>query len=176
VLMRAIYDLVLVESVGIGQSEADISFVADTVVLCVQPGSGDSLQFMKAGVTELPDVVAVTKADMTDAARRTRADVEGALTLYSEQRRAAVVLVAASRHEGLDELEAALADHRAWLTKDERLMRKRHAQQELWIEQAIRARFGSAGWSAMRSRLPRNGGPFRREREISNELLTRLGL
>jgi LAO/AO transport system kinase len=176
VLMRAIYDLVLVESVGIGQSEADISFVADTVVLCVQPGSGDSLQFMKAGVTELPDVVAVTKADMTEAARRTRADVEGALTLYSEQRRAAVVLVAASRHEGLDELEAALADHRAWLTKDERLMRKRHAQQELWIEQAIRARFGSAGWSAMRSRLPRNGGPFRREREISNELLTRLGL
>ena len=83
VLMRAIYDLVLVESVGIGQSEADISFVADTVLLCVQPGSGDSLQFMKAGVTELPDVVAVTKADM-EAARRTRADVEGALTLYSE--------------------------------------------------------------------------------------------
>ncbi len=64
VLMRAIYDLVLIESVGIGQSEADISFVADTVLLCVQPGSGDSLQFMKAGVTELPDVVAVTKADM----------------------------------------------------------------------------------------------------------------
>jgi GTPase len=175
VLMRAIYDLVLVESVGIGQSEADISFVADTVVLCVQPGSGDSLQFMKAGVTELPDVVAVTKADMTDAARRTRADVAGALTLYSEQRRAAVVLVAASRHEGLDDLDAALADHRAWLMEDERLMRKRHAQQELWIEQAIRARFGSAGWGVIRPGLPRNGGPFRREREISNELLTRLG-
>ena len=97
VLMRAIYDLVLVESVGIGQSEADISFVADTVLLCVQPGSGDSLQFMKAGVTELPDVIAVTKADM-EAARRTRADVEGALTLYAEQRRAPVVAVAAT-HE-----------------------------------------------------------------------------
>ena len=121
----------LVESVGIGQSEADISFVADTVLLCVQPGSGDSLQFMKAGVTELPDVVAVTKADMVEAARRTRADVEGALTLYSEQRRAPVVLVAASRDDGLDELDAALADHRAWLTEDERLARKRHAQQEL---------------------------------------------
>jgi len=132
VLMRAIYDLVLVESVGIGQSEADISFVADTVVLCVQPGSGDSLQFMKAGVTELPDVVAVTKADMVDAARRTRADVEGALTLYSEQRRAVVVLVAASRGEGLDDLDGALADHRAWLTEGERLARKRHAQEDLW--------------------------------------------
>jgi len=99
VLMRAIYDLVLIESVGIGQSEADISFVADTVLLCVQPGSGDSLQFMKAGVTELPDVVAVTKADMQEA-RRTRADVEGALTLYATERRAPVVLVAATRGEG----------------------------------------------------------------------------
>jgi LAO/AO transport system kinase len=175
VLMRAIYDLVLVESVGIGQSEADISFVADTVLLCVQPGSGDSLQFMKAGVTELPDVVAVTKSDMVEAARRTRADVEGALTLYSGGRCASVVLVAASRGEGLDALDAALGDHRAWLMEDERLLRKRHAQQELWIEQAIRARFGSAGWSVMRSKLPRNGGPFTRERAISNELLTRLG-
>jgi LAO/AO transport system kinase len=176
VLMRAVYDLVLVESVGIGQSEADISFVADTVLLCVQPGSGDSLQFMKAGVTELPDVVAVTKADMVDAARRTRADVEGALTLYSEQRRAAVVLVAASRGEGLDDLDEALADHRAWLTEGKRLAHKRHRQEELWIEQAIRARFGSAGLRAMHIQAPRGGGPFRRERDISRELLARLGL
>lgn len=176
VLMRAVYDLVLIESVGIGQSEADISFVADTVLLCVQPGSGDSLQFMKAGVTELPDVVAVTKADMTEAARRTRADVEGALTLYSEARRAPVVLVAATRGEGLDDLEAALADHRAWLTDDERLARRRRAQELLWIEQAVRARFGSAGLNAMRARMPRDGGPFARERAISRELLTRLGL
>jgi len=174
VLMRAIYDLVLVESVGIGQSEADISFVADTVLLCVQPGSGDSLQFMKAGVTELPDVVAVTKADMTDAARRTRADVEGALTLYSEQRRAAVVLVAASRGEGLDELDQALADHRAWLAEGERLARKRRAQEDLWVEQAIRARFGSAGFRAMRATMRQSGGPFAREHAISSELLTRL--
>jgi LAO/AO transport system kinase len=176
VLMRAIYDLVLIESVGIGQSEADISFVADTVLLCVQPGSGDSLQFMKAGVTELPDVVAVTKADMTEAARRTRADVEGALTLYSEAHRAPVVLVAAARGEGLDELEWALADHRAWLTDDERLARKRSVQELLWIEQAIRARFGSAGLNAAKARMPQHGGPFAREREISRELLARLGL
>ena len=177
VLMRAIYDLVLVESVGIGQSEADISFVADTVLLCVQPGSGDSLQFMKAGVTELPDVVAVTKADMVEAARRTRADVEGALTLYSEQRRAPVVLVAAARGEGLDELDKALADHRAWLTEDERLARKR----------ARAGRFVGRTGDPRALRLRRiardacqqcrsAGGPFAREHAISSELLTRLGL
>jgi LAO/AO transport system kinase len=174
VLMRAIYDLVLIESVGIGQSEADISFVADTVLLCVQPGAGDSLQFMKAGVTELPDVVAVTKADM-EAARRTRADVEGALTLYVEQRRAPVVLISATRGEGLDELDAALADHRAWLTEDERLVRKRHTQENLWVEQAVRARFGSTGLRAMRNAKPAIDGPFSREQAISKELLTRLG-
>ena len=176
VLMRAVYDLVIVESVGIGQSEADISFVADTVILCVQPGSGDSLQFMKAGVTELPDVVVVTKADMVAEARRTRADVEGALTLYSEQRRAAVVLVAASRGEGLDDLDKELADHRTWLTERERLAHRRRAQEELWVQQAIRARFGSAGLLSAADHLRDEGGPFAREHAISKELLTRLGL
>jgi LAO/AO transport system kinase len=175
VLMRAIYDLVLIESVGIGQSEADISFVADTVLLCVQPGSGDSLQFMKAGVTELPDVVAVTKADM-EVARRTRADVEGALTLYSSERRAPVLLISTARGEGLEELERALMDHHAWLMEGKRLVLKRHTQQELWIEQAIRARFGSIGLRAMKREMSRNDGPFSREHAISKELSRRLGL
>jgi LAO/AO transport system kinase len=174
VLMRAIYDLVLVESVGIGQSEADISFVADTVILCIQPGSGDSLQFMKAGVTELPDVVVVTKADMGDAARRTRADVEGALTLYAEEFRAPVVLIAAARGEGLDDLDAALRFHRAWLTEGERLAQRRSTQESLWVEQAIRARFGSAGLIAAR-KIPSDArGPFTRERAISRVLSSRL--
>jgi LAO/AO transport system kinase len=177
VLMRAVYDLVLIESVGIGQSEADISFVADTVLLCVQPGSGDSLQFMKAGVTELPDIVAVTKADMVDAAPRTRADVEGALTLYSEAEfRAPVVMVAATRGEGLDDLNAALAGHRTWLADGKRLDARRSAQEELWIEQAIRARFGSAGLEVARTQMARDGGPFTRERAIARALSARLGL
>jgi LAO/AO transport system kinase len=176
VLMRAIYDLVLIESVGIGQSEADISFVADTVVLCVQPGSGDSLQFMKAGVTELPDVVAVTKADMIAEARRTRADVEGALALYAEDEfRAPVVMVAASRGEGIDELSAALAQHRTWLENNERRAGRRHRQEQLWIEQAIRARFGSAGLKVARANMARTGGPFTRERAIARELSMRFG-
>lgn len=63
-VMRAVYDRVIVETVGIGQSEADIGLIADTLVLCVQPGSGDSLQFMKAGIMELPDIICITKSDM----------------------------------------------------------------------------------------------------------------
>ena len=84
VLMRALYDVVLVETVGVGQSETDIAMAADTVVFCVQPGSGDSLQFMKAGIVEIPDVVVVTKGDMGHAAIRAKADVKGALGMSAE--------------------------------------------------------------------------------------------
>ncbi|MBL8673659.1 MAG: ATP/GTP-binding protein, partial [Rhodospirillales bacterium] len=64
VVMRALFDVVLIETVGVGQSETDVAGVADTVLFCVQPGSGDSLQFMKAGIVEIPDIVAVTKGDL----------------------------------------------------------------------------------------------------------------
>ena len=74
VLMRALYDVVLIETVGVGQSETDVADAADTVVLCVQPGSGDSLQFMKAGIVEIPHVVVVTKSDLGDVAERARND------------------------------------------------------------------------------------------------------
>ena len=80
-LLRALYDKVIVESVGVGQSETDIATVSDTVVLCIQPASGDSLQFMKAGIAEIPDIAVVTKADMGAAATRALADLKGALSL-----------------------------------------------------------------------------------------------
>ena len=80
-LLRALYDRVIVESVGVGQSETDIATVSDTVVLCIQPASGNLLQFMKAGIAEIPDLAVVTKADMGAAATRALADLKGALSL-----------------------------------------------------------------------------------------------
>ena len=71
VLMRAVYDLVLVETVGVGQAETEVAAVSDSVAFCVQPGSGDSLQYLKAGIAEIPDVAVVTKADLGLIARRT---------------------------------------------------------------------------------------------------------
>ena len=81
VLLRAGFDRVLVETVGVGQSETEIADCADLVVLCVQPASGDALQFIKAGVMEAPDLVLVTKGDLGAPARRAAADVRGALSL-----------------------------------------------------------------------------------------------
>ena len=78
-VLAAAFDRVLVETVGVGQSETDVEHVVDTVVFVVQPGSGDALQFLKAGIMEIPDVLVVNKADMGEAATRTRAELLGVL-------------------------------------------------------------------------------------------------
>ncbi len=176
VVMRAVYDHVLIESVGIGQSEADVAMVADTVVLCIQPGSGDSLQFMKAGVMELPDVIAVTKADMGPPAQRAKADVEGALTLVAREAGgwvAPVVLVSSTTGEGLDALAEAIAAHRAHLAEGRRVAR-RAAQQRHWVEEALRTRFGHQGLAAVAARID-GARPFASEHALTQDLAARLG-
>jgi LAO/AO transport system kinase len=178
-LMRALFDRVLIETVGVGQSEADVAMIADTVVLCVQPGSGDSLQFMKAGVMELPDVVAVTKGDMGAPARRAKADVEGALSLYERREggwRAPVALVCALEGSGLAEVESALERHAAFLAEAGRLGARRAAQAQACLDQAIRARFGLVGLRTARALADRSPtrGVFARELELGRELQRRL--
>ncbi|NRG18098.1 ATP/GTP-binding protein [Rhizobiales bacterium] len=178
-LMRAVMDRVIVESVGIGQSEADVAFAVDTVILCIQPGSGDSLQFMKAGIMELPDVVAVTKADMGAPARRARADVEGALSLarLSDDRPSPeVVMVSANDGTGLDELVAACDAHSAASRSGGELDRRRAAQHLKWVEDAVRDSFGRRAVEIcdIPSELVRSEGPFtailRLERALDERL------
>jgi LAO/AO transport system kinase len=175
-IMRAMFDRVLIESVGIGQSEADISFAVDSVILCVQPGSGDSLQFMKAGVMELPDIVVVTKADMGDAAKRAKSEVEGALTLFErdDDWRVPVILASATTGVGVAELHKALAAHRAWAERTGALARRRAVQQKAWVEEAIKTRFGTEGLLRSVGLNVAGGGPFARELAIARELERRL--
>src|ERR687890_2604761 len=73
------FDVVVVETVGVGQSETDVEEVADTVAVVVQPGSGDTLQFLKAGIMEVPDVLVVTKSDLGKIAMSARRDLRAAL-------------------------------------------------------------------------------------------------
>lgn len=179
VLMRALYDRVIVESVGIGQSEADIAFVADSVFLCIQPGSGDSLQFMKAGIMEVPDLVVVTKADMGAPARRARADVAGALSLAQtapDAWVAPVILTSAATGEGLGELVAAADRHQDWLRQSGRLAAQRDSQKRHWIEDALRTRFGRHGLARVdiAAALADAGGPFEAIRRASEALASRL--
>jgi len=176
VLMRAIYDIVLVETVGVGQSETDIVTLADTVVFCVQPGSGDSLQFMKSGIMEVPHLVAVTKADMGAAAQRACSDVRGALSLSGHLADGWVVpvlMVSAEKGEGVDELISEIDRHAAWLAEDGRRDRTRAAQAQSWLEQWIGERFGREGLKRAgdRLRLAAGQSPFSRESEIAAQLL-----
>ncbi|WP_328587475.1 ArgK/MeaB family GTPase [Algihabitans albus] len=179
VLMRALFDRVLIETVGVGQSETDVAGVVDTVVFCVQPGSGDSLQFMKAGIVEVPHLAVVTKADTGPPARRALADLRGALGLseaedgWTVEARA----VSAETREGLPELIAALERHHAWLTETDRLTRRRRAQAEGWLVEALRERFGTAGLKAAGDlTLPPGASSFTRLAELGQALTTRLGL
>jgi GTPase len=146
-LMRALYDIVVVETVGVGQSETEIAALADSVVLCVQPGSGDSLQFMKAGVVEIPHLVVVTKADMGAVARRARADVEGALGLSAARDgwSATVLSVSTVKREGLGALIQEFDRRWQFLAEDDRLAERRHAQAEAWLGAALMERFGRDG-------------------------------
>ena len=77
--LAAAFDVVVIETVGVGQAETEIVDVADTVAVVVQPGSGDALQFLKSGIMEIPDVLVVTKADLGQLAVRTRRDLSASL-------------------------------------------------------------------------------------------------
>ncbi|HEX4889072.1 MAG TPA: methylmalonyl Co-A mutase-associated GTPase MeaB [Alphaproteobacteria bacterium] len=152
VLMRAVFDLVLIETVGIGQSETDVSNVADTVIFCIQPGSGDSLQFMKAGIMEVPHIVVVTKADMQAAARRARADVEGALGLAEpgdSEWLVPVLGVSAARNDGIDALAGEIDRHADWLAKSGEGAPVRARQANHWLREIVREQFGLRGLASV---------------------------
>jgi len=161
-LLGAFYDRVLVESVGIGQSESDLAFAVDTTILCVQPGSGDSLQFMKAGIMELPDIVLVTKADMGRDARRALADVEGALSLSSSQTpersgdvgaQVQALLASSTSQEGLEDLLRACTAHWDYLGESDRLAAKRSRQDRYWLRDAVRRQYGLNGLDVLATHL-----------------------
>jgi LAO/AO transport system kinase len=165
VLMRALYDVVLIETVGVGQSETDVAGAADTVVLCLQPGSGDTLQFMKAGIVEIPHVIAVTKADLGELAERTRVDVSAALQLVraagAATWRVPILAVSALRRDGVERLLAALDGHRAALG-EAGLREIRAHQAETWLRDGIRERFGREGLRrAGATTVPSGHSPFR---------------
>ena len=177
VVMRALFDRVLIETVGVGQSETDVAGVADTVVFCVQPGSGDSLQFMKAGIVEIPHLIVVTKADLGAAAERARADVAGALSLATAGDEWPVKTLAVSSRSGagIDALTEALEAHRAHLSADNRLLIARHRQSEGWVAESLRERFGREGIARLARlgfdlALPAGAQPFLRLRELGAAL------
>jgi LAO/AO transport system kinase len=171
ILFRAMFDIVLIETVGVGQSETEIADLADLVVFCAQPGAGDSLQFMKAGVVEIPDIAVVCKADMGELAQRTAADLRGALALSTHAGTAPTVLRASARdHTGIE----ALAD--AITSAPSALADRRRRQEDHWVRATLRLKFGREGLAALGPDLeyPSDTSPFARERSAASVLRARL--
>jgi len=122
--LAAAFDVVVVETVGVGQSETEVAETADTVAVVVQPGSGDVLQFLKAGIMEVPDVLVVTKADLGPVADRAVRDLRAALRALGDR---APVVAVSSVHPvtGVEALADAIAAHRAGLDVAEARTRAR---------------------------------------------------
>ena len=135
-------DDVFLETVGVGQAEVDIIDHADTVVLVLMPGSGDSIQALKAGVMEIPDVIVVNKADhpLTDTMIR---EIRGVLSLGPQEGwRVPIVRTEASRAEGIEEVAEKIAEHRAHIEQEGTLSerRRRNLMNEVLALAAARLR------------------------------------
>jgi LAO/AO transport system kinase len=118
-------DVILLETVGVGQAEVDVIDHADTVVLVLMPGSGDSIQALKAGVMEIPDVIVVNKADhpLTDTMVR---EIKGVLALGPREGwQVPIVRTEAIRGTGVEELAEKLAEHRAFIKQEGTLSERR---------------------------------------------------
>jgi LAO/AO transport system kinase len=135
-------DLVFLETVGTGQSEVGIVDLADTVVLALMPGSGDSIQALKAGIMEIPDVIVVNKRDHP-AARTMVNEVRSVLSLDREREwRPPIVLTEAVRGQGVGELWEAISSHRRFLEETGRLAERRaqHLAGEVFTVASARAK------------------------------------
>jgi len=125
VLDAAGKELVFLETVGAGQSEIEVIRIADTVLLVLMPGSGDSVQALKAGIMEIPDVIAINKMDHP-AAKTMLSEVRSIVALDRDAEwRTPILLTEASRGEGVPELWLKLLEHRSFLEESGRLEERR---------------------------------------------------
>jgi LAO/AO transport system kinase len=133
-------DVVFVETVGAGQGEVEVTGIADTVVLVLMPGSGDSVQALKAGIMEIPDVIAINKMDHA-AAKTMLNEVRSIVALADPERRPAILLTEALIGENVAELLTAIEGHRAALAADGRLeeRRRRNLAAEVFAVASSRA-------------------------------------
>ena len=127
VLDAAGCDVILVETVGVGQSEVDIAGLADTTMVLLAPGMGDGIQAAKAGILEIGDLYVINKADR-DGADQVRRDLRSMLALGERSEdswRPPILKTVAQTGEGVDDVVAAIAEHRTWLESSGEMERRR---------------------------------------------------
>jgi len=156
-VLVAAFDTVFVETVGVGQSEASIADLVETLVFVAQPAAGDLVQFMKAGILEWPDVFFVNKSDLSDLAGRTAAELRAGLDLgrSSEMTDRPPVLCGSSRDGvGIDALVDALDRHHDALARSGEAVRRLAAGRLARVRSALAARYGSFGLARLAGTQP----------------------
>jgi LAO/AO transport system kinase len=138
--LAAAFDVVVIETVGVGQSETEVADAADTVAVVLQPASGDVLQFLKAGIMEVPDVLVLTKTDLGSAAGRAMSDLKSALLAVGAADTEVCPVSSVPPATGFEELAAALEAHRRRidLPKRRQHARRRHALEDFAVEHGER--------------------------------------
>ena len=147
VVMRSIFDFLIVETVGVGQSETTIKNIVDTVILCVQPGSGDTIQFMKSGIFEIPDIVTITKSDIEQLSNQTFSDLAASSSYFknSNEWDIKILMTSAQKNIGIDELFTEIEKRWKWLKLLNRLKLQRRSQDVKWIKSCLSKEFGKWG-------------------------------
>jgi len=146
-LLLTCFDLVVIETVGVGQTEIDIADISDTVCFVAQPASGDTIQYIKSGIMEIPDIFAVNKADMGSSANKTASDIGriGSRPDRQHDWEYPVCLVSATHHSGIDQLVNHIDRHREYLAGSGSLDLLRSRHQRGWVLRLLQDEFGSFG-------------------------------
>ena len=162
VVMRSIFDFLLIETVGVGQSEIFIKDISDTVILGVQPGSGDSIQFMKSGIFEIPDIIVITKSDFKDLSEITFADLSGSKSYFQNQNEwdINVIKTSSSQNIGFGSLYSELISRWKWLNQKNRLSELRFKQDIKWIKSNLLKDYGNIGLEKIGKDLSYKKSPF----------------
>lgn len=148
-------EVVMLETVGVGQIEVDIATRTDSVILVLMPGAGDSIQALKSGIMEIPDVIVINRAD-DPRARETFRHVREALLLRPERGwKAPIVQTEASTGRGMDALLGALDSHREYLSSGDRLIKRRRQAARAQVRDIVTAKIAARADAAVRSEDPR---------------------
>ena len=156
-VLAAAFDTVFVETVGVGQSEAGIVDLVETLVFVAQPAAGDLVQFMKAGILEWPDVFFVNKSDLSELAQRTATELRAGIELGRPNRpgeRPPVLCGSARDGIGVDALLEAIDRHHDALARSEAGTRRRAAGRLARIRTALTNRYGTRGLARLMAKTP----------------------
>ena len=162
IVMRSIFDFLIIETVGVGQSEIYIKNLSDTVILGIQPNSGDSIQFMKSGIFEIPDLIVVTKCDIESLSETTFSELSASKSFFQNKNNWDIKIIKTSsmQNSGFKELFESIELRWEWLKSKKRLYELRNQQDIKWIQNSILKEFGDSGLKKIKKKFSYKNSPF----------------